>query len=120
MADGLQLVDELREAEQQRHRPERLAAEVAVEPCRDDTLAARDELLDRVDDRGLEELRLVDADDVVGLGPAQRLLRAVDGDRAHLRAGVADDVRDVEAVVDRGASRSGPAARRSPRGEGGE
>ena len=71
---GLQLVDELGEAEQERHRAEGLAAEVAVEPGRDDARAARDELLHRVDDRRLEELRLVDADRVVAVGAPQRVL----------------------------------------------
>src|SRR5688500_3426839 len=100
VADRLELVDELREAEQQRHRPERLAPEVAVEPGRDDALAARDALLNRVDELRLEELRLVDTDDVVAVRPPKRLLDSADGDRAHPRAGVADDVGDVVAVVD--------------------
>ena len=100
MADGLQLVDELGHAEEQRHRPERLAAEVAVQARGDDPLAPEHHLLNRVDDLGLEELRLVDPDDVVPLGAAQRVADAVDRDRTHARAGVADDVRDVVAVVD--------------------
>ena len=62
-ADRFELVDLLREREQRRHGPERLAAEVEVEARADDAMAARDELAHHADDRVVEELHLVDADD---------------------------------------------------------
>ena len=74
MADGLQLVDELCAAEQLGHRAERQAAEVLVEPGRDDARAALDEDVDHEHDLRGEELHLVDADDVVALGEAGDVL----------------------------------------------
>ena len=67
VADGLQLVDDLRAAEQLRHRPEREAAKVLVEAGRDDAKAALDETVEDEHDLGREELHLVDADDVVAV-----------------------------------------------------
>src|SRR5581483_6206160 len=58
MTDGLQLVDELRAAEQLGHRAERQSAEVLVEPRGDDARAALDEGVDCEDDLRLEELHL--------------------------------------------------------------
>ena len=100
MADGLELVDEVGEREQVGHRAEREAAKVLVEPCGDDAGPAFGEGERRIDDRGLEELGLVDADDVEPLRPGDEL-----GDRrhryaAHPDARVADDVGGVVPVVD--------------------
>ena len=100
MADGLQLVDELGAAEQLRHRPEREAAEVLVQPARDDPHPTLDEAVEDEGDLRREELDLVDADDVVAVHQAGDVGRVVDGDRAHTRAGMADDVADVVPVVD--------------------
>ena len=58
VADGLQLVDELRAAEQLRHRSERATAEVLVESCGDDPRAPRDEHVDHEHDFRREELHL--------------------------------------------------------------
>ena len=49
---------------------------------------------------GVEELHLVDADRVVAVGETGNVRGPRDGDGAHLRARVADDVADVVAVVD--------------------
>ncbi len=100
MADCLQLVDELRAAEQLRHRAERQTAEVLVEPGRDDSCAALDEHVDHEHDLRREELHLVDADHVVALPQPRDVLGPRDRDGAHLRPCVADDVADVVAVVD--------------------
>ena len=113
MADRLELVDELGDAEQRRHRPERLGAEVLRETGGDDARAAPDERRNGVDDAVVEELHLVDPDCVVAVREPKHLGRRGCGDGAHLRAGMRDDVPDVVAVVDDGASRSGRAARRS-------
>jgi hypothetical protein len=62
MADGLQLVDELRPAEQLGHRAERQSAKVLVEPRRDDARSPLDKRVDDENDPRCEELDLVDAD----------------------------------------------------------
>ena len=100
VADRLQLVDELGAAEELGHRAEREAAEVLVEPARDDPHPALDEPVEDERDLRREELHLVDADDVVAVDETGDVGRVVDRDRAHLRARVADDVGDVVAVVD--------------------
>ena len=87
-------------AEQQRHRAERIGAEVAVETGRDDALPRGGERKGCFDDRVVEELHLVDADGVVGVREPQHVRGVLGGDGPHARAGVADDVRDVVAVVD--------------------
>src|SRR5690349_16443416 len=58
VADGLQLVDELGAAEQLRHRPEREAAEVLVEPAGDDPHPALHEAVEDERDLRREELDL--------------------------------------------------------------
>ena len=64
VADGLELVDELGPCEELGHGPERLTPEVLVEAGGDHADAAVGERERGVDDRRLEELRLVDADDL--------------------------------------------------------
>src|SRR5204862_4363878 len=59
VADRLELVDELGQAEQCRQLAERAAAEVLREPRGDDARSPPDEGLDRVDDALVEELHLV-------------------------------------------------------------
>ena len=100
VADRLQLVDELGVREQLGHDAERQPAEVLVEPRDDDPDAAVGERERRVDDRAVEELHLVDADDVVAGGAGDELRHALDGDGAHARPGVRDDVGRVVPVVD--------------------
>src|SRR5437588_700509 len=60
MADGLELVDELGAAEELRHRAERKAAEVLVEPAGNYPRAVLDERVDHQHDLLREELHLVD------------------------------------------------------------
>ena len=79
VTDGLQLVDELRVGEQQRHRAERLPPEVLVEAGGDDSRSALGERERGLHDRRLEELHLVDADDVVALRAAVELRHRADG-----------------------------------------
>src|SRR6266851_407103 len=57
-ADRLELVDALREGEQDRHRAERLATEIEIEAGADDAPTARDERADDVRDPRVEELDL--------------------------------------------------------------
>ena len=64
MAHRLELVHELGEAEQRRHRAERLPAEILGEAGGNHPGAASDQRVDRVDDPEIEELGLVDADRV--------------------------------------------------------
>ena len=59
----MQLVGVVGVGEQQRHRPEGLAAEIAVEARGQHARAALDEAERDVDDAVVEELHLVDADD---------------------------------------------------------
>src|SRR5206468_9134182 len=92
VADGLELVDELGDAEELRHRAERQTAEVLREPGGNYARAASDERLHRLDDRLVEELHLVDADDLVPGGDAEDVGRVPRGDGAELRPRVADDV----------------------------
>ena len=100
VADRLQLVHELGAAEELGHRAEREAAEVLVEPARDDPQPALDEPVEDERDLRREELNLVHADDVVAVDEAGDVGGVVDGDRAHPGARMADDVADVVAVVD--------------------
>ena len=108
MADGLELVDELGAREELGHRPERLSAEVLVEPGRDHSDAALGECERGVDDRRLEELHLVDPDHVAAARPGDELRAAVDRDGRHPHACVTDDVRRVVAVVDPGLEEEHP------------
>src|SRR5947199_13898 len=100
VADGLELVDELRTAQELGERSERPPAEVLVEARGDDARSPCDQHVDHEHDLGGEELHLVDPDHVVAVGEPRNVLGPRDGDGAHLRAGVADDVADVVAVVD--------------------
>jgi hypothetical protein len=108
MADGLQLVDELRACEELGHRSERQPAEVLVESRSDHAGAALRERQRRVDDRRLEELHLVDPHDVDAARPRDELRAAVDGHGRHPHACMADDVRRVVAVVDPGFEEEDP------------
>ena len=85
MADGLQLVDELRVREKLGHRPERKAPEVLVESCDDHPDATLGEGERARDDALTEELSLVDTDDVESLRTLGHLGDGRDRDRA-LRA----------------------------------
>jgi hypothetical protein len=96
----LQLVDELRAAEELRHRSEREAAEVLVEAARHDAHPGLDEAVEDEQDLRREELHLVDADDVVPLDETGDVGGVVDRDRTHLGPRVTDDVGDVVAVVE--------------------
>ena len=58
---GVHLVDELGEREERRHRTERPAHEVLIEPGDDHAHAAVGELGGEIDQPVVEELRLVDA-----------------------------------------------------------
>src|SRR6266508_3891184 len=62
-ADRLQLVDLLRKRKQRRHGAERLATEIEVQSGADHATAAGHQLAHHADDRMVEELHLVDADD---------------------------------------------------------
>ncbi len=73
MADGLQLVDELRVREEFRHRPERQPAEVLIEPGDDHARPAVGQLERAGDDAVAEELRLVDPDHVEAGGSVGQL-----------------------------------------------
>ena len=100
VADGLQLVDELCAREKLGHGPERLPAEVLVEPGRDHADAALGERERGIDNGRLEELRLVDPHDVAAAGACDQLRAAVDGHGGHAHAGMTHDVGRVVAVVD--------------------
>src|SRR5205823_7870843 len=100
VADRLQLVHELGAAEELGHRSEREAAEVLVEAACDDPHSGLDEAVEDEDDLQREELDLVDADDVVAVDEAGDVGGLVDRYGTHLRAGVADNVADVVAVVE--------------------
>src|SRR5690606_13261603 len=63
-ADRVQLLDDLRPSKQTRHRPERLAAEVEIEPSEDDPLPDVSKPPHETDEFWTEELRLVDGDHV--------------------------------------------------------
>src|SRR5207247_7536972 len=91
VADGLELVDELGDAEELRHRAERQTAEVLREPGGNYARAASDERLHRLDDRLVEELHLIDADDLVAGGDAADVDRALGRHGAELGARMTDD-----------------------------
>ena len=99
MADRLELVHELGVGKKLRHRSEGEPAEVLVEAARNHAQAAIRELETRRDDRGLEELRLVDPHDVEARCPPEELRDRIDRDGAHPRPSVADDIGLVVAVV---------------------
>ena len=102
VADGLELVDELGTRKELGHRPERLSAEVLVEPGCDHSRAAQGECERGVDDRRLEELHLVDPHDLAAARACNELRTAVDRYGGHAHARVADDIGRVVAVVDPG------------------
>ena len=72
VADGLQLVHELRVGEKLRHDAEGQAPEVLIEPGRDHPDAAVGQRERRTHDRVVEELHLVDADHVVPASSGRR------------------------------------------------
>ena len=99
----MQLLDEVGAGEQLRHRAERLAAEVAIEPGGDHADAIAYKPVHHVDDGRVDELHLVDADDA-GCGRGRvlgDLPRIADRMAAQAAAGVADDVARAVAVIDR-------------------
>jgi len=70
-ADGVQLGNFLCNAQQVGHRAERLAAEIGVEACYNDTNVAVGKLLDEVNNAGIEKLNLVNSDHS-GIGQEKR------------------------------------------------
>jgi len=62
-ADGGELVHAFGHREQRRHRAERLAAEIQVQPGADDAPTFGCQMIDDARQIGVEELRLIDADD---------------------------------------------------------
>ena len=90
-ADGRELGDLVGQGEEARHRAERDAAEVAIEPGRHDLLAELRQPLHHLGEPLVEELGLLDGDDV-GLGHGRLDLgRVVDRDGVVLGTGARDD-----------------------------
>jgi hypothetical protein len=100
VADGLQLVHELRVAEELRDRAERKPPEVLIETRGDDARAVVRESEGDVDDLAPEELNLVDADDLEASRGRLELRDGRHRHRPHPQPGMADDGGGVEAVVD--------------------
>ena len=98
---------------------ERPPSPVLIEPRRDDADPARRERLGRVDDRRVEELRLVDAHDQRRRQPvrqpSEELLRARDRDGIRVQPLVRDDLHLVVPVVDPRLEEHAPAAARGAR-----
>ena len=111
-ADRGQLVDPLRQRHQGGERLERPAVEGDVEPGDDDDDAAIGEPADHRDDRGPEELRLVDRDHV---GPVRDrrldLVGARRGQRREVGARVRGEAIGAVPRVERVAEHDDPAAR---------
>ena len=102
VADGLQLVDVVGEAEELGHRPNGSPRKSCASPAAT-TRPPRSTSSDDLDDAVVEELHLVDPDRLVAR--RERRISADSTVTARIRADVPDDVADVVAVVDR-ASRS--------------
>ena len=90
-ADGVHFLHVLGDRHQARHGPERLAEEVGVEAGHDDAYAAVGQRLAHVDERVVEELGLVHADDLHVRGDLEHVGGVADGGGGDLMEVVGDD-----------------------------